>query len=561
MSRYALPSATPGQPTYEGDTQFLAINEKLSPDQLKPGEVHRAVNKRLRTGQGATRPGTVRPAFANNVSFSEILGSGLYSNPNGLEVILIATPHAVYQIADGTCAGEIAIPADQALDTPCEFVQAFDKVLLFRGIDRTPLEWDGLSAAGFTVIAMSTPDDPTKHLIPNAVTGEVFQNRLLVPINRDDVDVSDILDYTQFDPLLENWRINMGTADGIVRIFPYANSQVEIFKERSILELANFTDPDHPEAATLRKINDAIGLASRRAVVYDGTDVQFMADTHGVYRLTQVIQDRTQSSPVSVSDPIQPTIDRINWIAKETICGAMLGEYIFWAVPLDGSAVANAILVFNNATSRWESVDEWTGDIDLSNLIVMNYHGKQALYAIDNTSRSVYVLYIGKTDQLADGEYEIRDLLETRGYATLGWNAAMFRNQKQLKVSLRTWRPAVTITQLTDRASDERVITRNAITRDTLKFDVWGKRDFVPDNSNDDADAPGRQDYSADFTDGMYLGSGVDLEKKQSLPLEFSVQAQSRWVSYRIENTQGACDVEGVLVESAGAQRVPRRAA
>lgn len=562
MSRYPLPTASPGDPTLEGDERFLEINEKLSSDQLQPGQVHRAVNKRLRDGKAATRFGTIMPASANAVAFGAIMGSGLYSNPNGLEVILIAAPDAVYAIADGTPAARIPIDDEVVLDSPCEFVQAFDKVILFRGIDRIPLEWDGISAAGFAKIAMSTPHDPTKHLIPNAITGEVFKNRLLVPVDRDQVDVSDVLDYTQFDEFLENFRINQGSADALVRIFPYANSSVIMFKERSILELFGFTDSNNPGAATLQPINDSLGLASRRAVINDGSDVQFMADTAGIYRLTQVIQDRTQTHPVPLSDPIQPVINRINWKKKETIVVASLGEYIYWAVPIDGSEVANALLVYNNASGKWESApDVWNGEIDITNLIVMNYQGRQSLYAIDATAGAIYVLGIGKTDQLQSGEYQIRDLVETRGYATLGWNAASQRSQKRVEIAVSTWNPSIVVTELTEKANDERNLTRNAITTNRLKYDIFGKNDFIADNRNDDYNARGRQDYSTDMADGIYLGSGIDLEKKQRKILRFSVQTMGRWVSYRIESTQGACDVEGVLAESAGSQREPRKAA
>lgn len=581
MSRFSKPTDTPAQPTIEGDDSFAGINEKLSRDKLQPGFIHRGRNTRMRHGDVRPRPGTVMPAFANAIVFDEILGAGFYSNPNGPEAILIATPNMVYAIADGTYPMPIAIPPKVVpLDTPCEFVQAFDKVLMFRGTERTPMEWDGISSAGFTLI--KAPTNPTKEQIPNAETASVFKFRLLVPTNRDDVAISDILDYTQFDPILENWRINLGSADKLVRIFPWAQNGAIMFKERTILLMANFEDPQHPENAQLQAINDELGLCGRWAAVRAGGDVHFMSRTHpGIYRLTQVLQESVQTAPLPISDPIAPVIDRINWEASANIRAVLLGEYVIWFVPLDGAEVNNAALVWNNATQQWESApDVWSGDatagdsasggvitawdLQVDQAFVMNYQGHAALYAIDAGTRTVYVLYArgALTDQLVQGEQEIDFLMESRGYATLGWNATSRRDNKRMELGLETWRPNIDITELTESQGDERPLVES-LTKSRTRNTRFAIPDYGPSNANDDFFEPGREDYSVELPgDGISLGeNGIALGMKQRWIQPLALRARAHWFSYRIRNTQGYCAVTGILQESTGTQRQPRIAA
>jgi hypothetical protein len=573
MARYPE-TETAAQPTREGDTEFLGVNEKLSRDLLESGYAHRAVNKRMRDRRAATRWGTATPTFANQIDFDQILGSGRYSNPNGPDVLLIATPNFVYAIADSTYPMPIPIPDGVVLDTACEFVQAFDKVLIFRGIDRTPLEWNGLSAAGFTEIV--DPTLTTKHRIPNADYAQVFKFRLLVPANRDDVEVSDILNYTQFDPIMENWRINMGSADALVRIFPFANNSVLMFKGQSLLLHANFEDAQHPEKAQLQILNPNTGLHSRHAVAQVGGDVHFLSRNQpGIWRVTQIIQDRIVTHPVPVSDPIAPLIARINWEVE--VVAQPLGEYVFWAMAIDGCAYRNAIAVWNNATQQWESnPDVWSpsgrgpfsgqnaGELHVDALHVMNYHGKAALYCVDAHANAVCVLYVpgALTDALPHGEFEIADLLSTRGYATLGWNAATQRDFQRVEIGISTWRPSIKVSEITDSAQDSRGLNETAITKDRTKYMQWGKPDYDVSNANDDFHAPGREDFSVVPGDGVLPGvNGISPALQQQSLLRFSTKARGRWIAYDVENTQGRCGINGVLVESAADSKTQRRAA
>jgi hypothetical protein len=57
---------------------------------LGPGVLARSENKRLRNGIAETRPGTNLPPDFNPPFGNQLIGSGIYSNPNGDEVMMVA---------------------------------------------------------------------------------------------------------------------------------------------------------------------------------------------------------------------------------------------------------------------------------------------------------------------------------------------------------------------------------------------------------------------------------------------------------------------------------------
>jgi hypothetical protein len=60
------------------------------------------------------------------------------------------------------------------------------------------------------------------------------------------------------------------------------------------------------------------------------------------------------------------------------------GIYYELAVPLDGSTVNNALLIFNTVTKEWESAPDLynpSAQIQVDNLLVTNYYGDPVLYA------------------------------------------------------------------------------------------------------------------------------------------------------------------------------------
>lgn len=560
---------TPNTRQVEGDDGYIAMMMLEDRGLIPRGYYYLGINKRTGGGPAATRRGTLHPIFANNAAYGSIVGDGVYANPNGAEVLLVATPRVVYVVRDGNSPGTVAIPVDVTLERPCEFVQAFDKVLLFRGPDHITLEWDGLSVEGFVPVTKSKTDPVFVDVIPNAETAESYKDRLIVPFDRDRIAVSDINDYSIYDKDLANFRINNGTSDKLVRVFSFGNSLV-MFKERSKIVFSNSSSD--ATQVTQDPLSRTIGLWARRSVQEVGDVVLYLSNPGGVYALRHApASDRLMDSAIpwgakeidgKVVNPIAPLIRRINWAAAGNAVSAVLGDYYYLAVPIDGSPTNNAILVGNSVSEGWEGYDTWASPMNISSLRVTLYGGALRVFALDHTANAIYVLYEGKSDFLAAGEYQVRDRFETRGYAEIPETGPGHKATRKAMVSLATWNPSYTVTALTDGVNEEIPLTAAPATKDRRKYLTFGRLPFVVTNVNGDFNEPQREDYSAPLAaPGIYLGDGIALEQRQEILEPYVLRGRGRWTSLRIENTQGSCDVMGTSVESAATPLSYRRAA
>ena len=567
MSRYAVipPPPPPSQSknTFEGDGQFSGVRMKLDRDKLTVGYLARAANNRLQRGVAEPRLGTITPKYANIVPM-EILGSGLFSNPNGEEMLLIATPTEVLKIKSGSYPGSVVLPEGVTLSGPIEFAQHFDKVLLHQSDGGDTLQWTGIEADSFAAIQKSNPEDTSTVLMPNPPWSVNFGNRAIFPTGPDTLGVSDLQDYTSYDPILMEFRINRGTADSIVGVYPFASNNLVVGKGHGLDVLTNFVGD--LSNAGMEVLSTEVGMCARRATKMVGADLFFLSDDHQcVFRISEVIQERLQAEPVPVSDAITPIMKRVNWLAAKNAVAIVQDIYYLLAVPLDGSEVNNALLVYNTVSKEWESAPDWwhlAAGMQIDNLIHSFYFGETAAYAINHGLNAIHILGIGSDDEMPGGNFEIQHLIEVRGYATLGWNAASKRDFKRVEFSVATLRPSITITEISEGARDERLLNLSPITRNPAKYRNFDKANYNPSNDNDDFEVPGREDYSLDLTSIDFdLQEGIELEIKQRDVLRFSTKARGQYMSYRVENAQGKCDISAVLVESVGAQREPRKAA
>lgn len=591
MAKYSTLNVQPAISFIEGDPKFISMNMKQDRSQLPVGYYCSATNKRTSKGFAETRDGTVTPVFANIYSFYRIYGSGLYSNPNDREVILIAMTHqeddssfteSVQMIHYGSLPATVNVPQGTFYNVDTvEFSQDFNQVQLHRsnenGDSFPRMAWDGISPTGFSEVEKSTPDDTSKELIPGAEWSINIGDRDVFPLSRDEIGVSLIGDYTMWDSILGKFRVNAGTADPIVGLYPYQQGNILVGKRRSWDVLNNFSGDLSQVSAQI--VSTEIGLLARKSAKMVGADLIFLYDT-GVYRISQIVLSTISASPVPISDPIEPLIRRINLRYADKAVAAVCGYYYYLAVPLDGSTFNNAILVYNTVTGGWEAYDLWNANsgMQINDLIATDYEESQHVYAINQDGKAIHVLNVesANSDVTHLGEFQIESVLETRGYsliaglgylfdsrgaAELGANerASTTKSAKNVAIAVRTWNPSISISQIDEGAFDERAVNNSALTRNRLLYRTFGKDDYVPSNVNNDASAPGREDYSVPLSQPIFLGDGINLGQKQEEPLRFVLESRTRWTSFKIDNTQGECDIMGILFETKGLQREMRR--
>src|SRR5215475_6589128 len=201
MARWRGAGTLDEHPVATGDVSFVGMDMRSQdPASIPQGFYREGYNCRCTNGGLATRLGSLTPGALNAVDYNEIFGTGLFSNPNGLEWLAVASSSVVWFTRDGEYPRFIPLP--DTIDYPVEFSQAFDVFFLWRGPDVPPLLWKG----DWLVYWEKFPPPIAtsgRTTVPNAYYSETASNRMLVPYGKDRVAVSDIADYTSYD-----WTLN-----------------------------------------------------------------------------------------------------------------------------------------------------------------------------------------------------------------------------------------------------------------------------------------------------------------------------------------------------------------
>ena len=555
MSRWQRP-AGPNDQTLDvkGDTAFVGLDLKtMDPAQLLTGWYQEGYNARVENGGLASRKGCICPGAYNYINYGQIYGVGIYSDPNGLEYLAIAVTAGVWFTYDGGQAEMVPLAAN--INYPVEFSQAFNNFYMWRGPTMTPLVWGG----DFSVYWQELPDpgvDTTRKAMPPAYTAETFANRMLVPHDRDGMAISDI-ESSLYQWTVNDYRVNAGEADTLVRIFPWVQTTVLLFKQHCIFQMANVTGD--LSQTTLQKLPGTLGLCGLKAVVAVSGDIFFM-DWSGVYKISQVFEGSPQASSLPVSDNIKPVIDSINWTNASGIRAEARRERVYFAVPLQNATRNNALLVYNLMTTAWESIDTFgEPNFRIDDLIKTNYVGQRRLFAIDRAQGLVLVLEQGQSDlmgQTTSDEYQIEFALLTRGYAGAGPRNSFPR----VGIDIATWNPQFSVQAFVDGSNAKDLVSNR--TKDRTKYDSFGKPAWDPTNAKDDHAAARRKDYSVGFQtqlNGFMLGNnGIQVERPQESTERFDVDMTGRYCQFKIRNTTGSIGVRTVILEGYEDQREPR---
>ncbi len=586
--------------TTGGDYRWVGIDSTRDRPTIQPGLLSLGQNTRVRTGRVKQRRGTFLPSDFNPIAGfgNYLVGSGVFRDPNGNELLLVAPANTAYTWAlqDGKDPFKInydgAVTGDNGPGggvNGVQFVQSFDKVnLLRRPLQGSPAEnlvWDGsgpvsgVSTTEWLVTALSADGN---NAVPGMFNGEPFMDRIIYyKANQPAVDgrdqwlMTDVEDYTSYDPVFQAFRTNSGESDFITRIMSYFRGSVVIFKNQSI-HMAELL-PTYPVAITQRILNRTLGSIGNKMPVMIGSDVLFLSMPGGFYSLSEIIVEQITTLPVPISEPIQGIIDQINWpYTIQFGCSAAVDNYAFFGVVLGrGATRLNAILVYDTQTKQWVSAPDMWSDptFAFDALHLTNYNYVQRLFAVDYVNGNVYLMYEGLNVELATGTWPIPFKMETRGYT--GNDPLSFKRYGRAIVGVSTYDPLITVTAIMDGFNEEKNLTPTPITKDRTKFYQHGHKDF--DVLTDDPNEQKRKDYSIvdldnfvgdDFEDlpvgpiTFVPASSPPIIGNQQESLErFIVRSFGRWCALRIENNNGSCEVTSTGVESTRAINTGRTAA
>lgn len=534
-----------------GDSQFIGIDEK-TPDlaEMQPGYLRKAQNVRIdNTGLG-TRGGLFYPQSLNSVSFGTIYGRGTYTDGNGIRWVLLAVNSGVWGVADGQSPFFVPMPGSQTISSFCEMRQAYDVVLLMLGPNAAPLYWDTIIGHSWAVLPAPGSGYVT---LPNASTAEFTSDRIVVPYSIDSIAVSKIGDYTSYSNNFNQFNINQGEDDFLVRVFPWMQASVLFFKSHNIYLAQNFNGD--LTQMILNEVTSGIGLVGLHAAVQVGNDLFFM-DWAGIYRMQQIFSETPEARALPISEPLLQTLRSINWQFASGICAATRKNRVYFAVPIQPSTRNNALLVYNISNEAWESVDTFPNNpnFGIDDLVDADYNGERRILAIDKVNGALYFLEsTGHTDLFGTtgaSESQIYTWVQSRGYVGAGLRS----NYRHVQVAISTWNPSYSINVYGSGEDYEENLCTNK-TRSQTTYYTFGKPAWNPSNINGDWASPNRQDYSVV---GPIYGTGIIPDQPQESQERYALRVPSRYAQVEVINTQGSMNIQSIAFESWEDQRQDR---
>ena len=376
MARYRTTGRLDDQILQDGDRGFRGIDSYRESTTLEGGFVQTSENMRLVGDLAEVRKGIDFLAgsvtLTYNGSDERVFASTLFSDPaTGTEFVVVATKTKAIIWNDANNSGididypggEVVADADGA-----SFVQSLEKLILFRGKNKTPLEWDGdfSSPTDFVVKANGSPG-AGRIQCPNTDFGIFFRNRLIIPQPTDSnytVLMSDLLDTDNYSTGDSQFRISRGSADKLVGFFPYQEDQLIVFMRNSIHMINNIATTS---AANTYEITRQHGCVARKSIAQSGPQTFFLSD-NGVIVLSPgtdpgkgigVAISKVSGETIPMTRPIQDQFNEVNFAAADKACGIVYDNKYYLAVPTGSSTVPNAVFIYNLLTSTWTSVDSY----------------------------------------------------------------------------------------------------------------------------------------------------------------------------------------------------------
>ena len=382
MARYRTTGRLDDQVLQDGDRGFRGIDSYQEATSLEPGFVQTSENMRLIGDLAEVRKGIDFLAGSVTLSYNgtdeRVFASTLFSDPaTGTEFVVVATKTKAIIWNDANNSGididypggEVVAEADGA-----SFVQNFEKLILFRGTAKRPLEWDGNFSSPTDFTVKTGTASGAGIACPNSNFGISFRNRLIIanPVTTNpsggdsnySVIMSDLLDSNNFTAADSQFRLNKGSADFLVGFIPYQEDQLIVFMRNSIHMINNIATTS---AANTYEITRQHGCVARKSIAQSGPQTFFLSD-NGVIVLSPgtdpakglgVAISKISGETIPMTRPIQNKFDEVNYAAADTACGVVYDNKYYLAVPTGSSTVPNKIFIFNLLTSTWTSVDSY----------------------------------------------------------------------------------------------------------------------------------------------------------------------------------------------------------
>jgi hypothetical protein len=378
--------------------------------------------------------------------------------------------------------------------------------------------------------------------VPPGREGLYFQNRLLLLYGNDYLAVSDVLDPLHYSPILNEFKLNTGSNDRVVALYPFNMTTLLVFKERSVLAVENL----YGDLSTTRltEITREFGCVSQASIAGTGSDVIFLSQ-RGIISLRQTEFGISQSVVVPLSDQIQNIVDDIDQAFWSNACGTYFSNRYILSVPVEGGDGTNQrTLVYNFLNKAWEGY--WEGSLLVPRfwcrVIVA---GTDTLCWADESGLIHQFDPLGLVDADRTGVLtQISTEVRFRGYT--GENNVDHKQWTDIQFELGNWNTRYSITAQFDGVNEFYTVATDQ-TKDRTAYYTYGSGTYNTNNTADNFLAPYREDYSV-TTQFRCGNNGWKAGLHQFFSHKARLRKHSASVQPLITTDQGSLDIYSAKV-------------
>ena len=378
--------------------------------------------------------------------------------------------------------------------------------------------------------------------VPPGREGLYFQNRLLLLYGNDYLAVSDVLDPLHYSPILNEFKLNTGSNDRVVALYPFNMTTLLVFKERSVLAVENL----YGDLSTTRltEITREFGCVSQASIAGTGSDVIFLSQ-RGIISLRQTEFGISQSVVVPLSDQIQNIVDDIDQAFWSNACGTYFSNRYILSVPVEGGDGTNQrTLVYNFLNKAWEGY--WEGSLLVPRfwcrVIVA---GTDTLCWADESGLIHQFDPLGLVDvNLTGNLIQMSTEVRFRGYT--GEDNVDHKQWTDIQFELGNWNTRYSITAQFDGVNESYVVATDQ-TKDRTVYYTYGSGTYNTNNTADNFLAPYREDYSV-TTQFRCGNNGWKAGLHQFFSHKARLRKHSASVQPLITTDQGSLDIYSAKV-------------
>lgn len=536
----------------EGDSFFVGTNSYDNPENLEEGIAQEAINKDFTNSAANTRGGWVCIPELGLTPFGTTWACGRYSDPGDPSsnwIVLVGATSARFS-SFGKSSVTINYPMGYTISKIATLVQANNILFIFGDEPsgtQTPIQWNGDWNGAFVTVPPVDVIIPGFTSISPSNQATYYQNRLWVIKSKDEIAASDILDFTAYDDIANDFNLNQGSSDFLVTSYPFGDNGLVVFKHNSSIMLQNVQGD--LSAITATEITRQLGIIGINAVTAVGPDLVYMTD-RDITTIGLNLQNNLQAATEPLSRNIRSIISRVNWTQAYRTSMAYWNNALYCAVPLDNSTKIDTVLVYNFITKQWYG--EWNFsaglNMDIVGFVTANFNGATRLHAATSDGR-IFVTGQSQVDISGYNSFEISDSITTRAYR-LDDNNSIGR---RMYMDIATNRPDFSVVAYSDGASEYGTILTNQ-TYSRAQSWLFNDSPYLLDNSDDNYNRAFRKDYSTGPS-GIESGTGFlpEMRQEQRFPIISRRKGRLSW--FTISNTTGFMGVRGIGYEARAGDR------